>query len=260
MIAHVAAAVLASAVVVVIVMVAPAAGWRRYGRLLRDLRTDDRARLPFYRDAVIRQWVLAAVVVGIGVLAGRTPQTVGLPDYGPGTANGPLIAGVLAAAALCAVPAVILSHRFGPPLDESVARQLAPFVGIVPTTRAERRAFFLVALTAGVCEELVFRGFGIAYLRWLWPAAPWGALILATAVPFGLAHRYQGRNGMCATGLIGAALCWVTLATGTLIPAMVIHAAFDLRVLALRRDLIDALIQRQRLAAPPPRSGRAGGA
>lgn len=252
MAAHVIAAVLACAVVVAIVAVAPVSGWRRYCRLLRDLRTDDRARPPFYRDVIIRQWALVATVVVIGVLAGRPASAVGLPDYGPGTADGWLIALILAAVAVSAVPVLILTHRFGPPLDESVARQLAPLVGMVPTTRGERRAFILVSLTAGICEEVVFRGFGIAYLRWLWPAAPWGALILLTAVPFGLAHRYQGRHGMILAGVVGAVFCWVTLATGTLIPAMVIHAAFDLRVLALREDLVDALVERQHFAVPPP--------
>jgi len=251
MAAEVAAAVLATAVVVVVVALVPTAGWQRYQRLLRDLRTDERARLPFYLETIVQQWELVAVVVLAGVLGGQDPQAIGLPDYGPGTADGWLIAVVLACAAIGAVPVLILTHRLAPPLDESVARQLAPHAGMVPATHRERRVFVLVALTAGICEEVVFRGFGIAYLRWLWPGAPWAVLILATAVPFGLGHRYQGRNGMIATGIIGVVLGWITLATGTLIPAIAIHAAFDLRVLALREDLVDALMERQHLAAPP---------
>ena len=249
--AHVIAAVLACGLVVAMVVVAPAAGWRRYGRLLRDLRSDDRARLPFYRDTIIRQWALVAVVVLIGGLAGRSPHAIGLPDFGPGTADWRLAGAVLASTAVIAVPVLRLTRRFGPPLDEAVARRLAPLVGMVPTTRGERRLFVAVSLTAGICEEVIFRGFGIAYLRWLWPAAPWSFLILATALPFGLGHRYQGRSGMITTGVIGAVLCWITLAAGTLIPAMIIHAVFDLRTLALRQDLIEALTEREQLADPP---------
>src|SRR5260370_15384349 len=138
---HVVAAVLASAVVVVIVAVAPVSGWRRYSRLLRDLRTDDRARLAFYRDAILRQWALVAVVVLAGVLAGRAPRAIGLPDYGPGPADGGLIAVILASAAAAAGPVLIVTRRRGPPLDESVARQLAPLIGLAPTSRSERRIF-----------------------------------------------------------------------------------------------------------------------
>jgi membrane protease YdiL (CAAX protease family) len=99
--------------------------------------------------------------------------------------------------------------------------------------RLERSVFALLAVTAGVCEELLFRGFGIAYLRWLWPGSPRVAVIAITAVAFGLVHLYQGPRGVVLTGLVGAYLAWLVLSTGSLLPAMVIHALLDLRILAL---------------------------
>ena len=90
-----------------------------------------------------------------------------------------------------------------------------------------------MAVTAGVCEELIFRGFGIAYVRWLWPGATHFWLVALTAAGFGFAHLYQGARGVILTGVVGAVLASLVLATGSLYPAMAIHALVDLRVLAL---------------------------
>ncbi|HEX3541164.1 MAG TPA: CPBP family intramembrane glutamic endopeptidase, partial [Acidimicrobiales bacterium] len=84
-----------------------------------------------------------------------------------------------------------------------------------------------------ICEELIFRGFAVSYLRWLWPAAPRSVIIVITAAAFGLGHLYQGARGVILTGLVGAYLAWLVLSTGSLLPAMVIHALLDLRILAL---------------------------
>jgi membrane protease YdiL (CAAX protease family) len=79
----------------------------------------------------------------------------------------------------------------------------------------------------------VFRGFGIAYVRFLWPDAGDGWIILITSAVFGLAHLYQGLRGVVLTGLVGAAFASMTLTTGSLVPAIAVHAMVDLRILGL---------------------------
>jgi membrane protease YdiL (CAAX protease family) len=50
---------------------------------------------------------------------------------------------------------------------------------------------------------------------------------------FGFGHLYQGRAGIVLTAAIGALLYWVVAATGSLFPAMALHALIDLRFCAL---------------------------
>ena len=60
----------------------------------------------------------------------------------------------------------------------------------------------------GFLEEFTFRGFIVGRVRWLLgsgAAATWGAVLVA-AIPFGLAHAYQGASGMISTGLTGLLL------------------------------------------------------
>ncbi len=63
-------------------------------------------------------------------------------------------------------------------------------------------------IVGGFLEEFSFRGFVVGRVRWMLgegTAATWFAVLLA-AVPFGIAHAYQGISGMITTGLIGFVL------------------------------------------------------
>ena len=60
----------------------------------------------------------------------------------------------------------------------------------------------------GFLEEFTFRGFIVGRVRWLLGSgtpATWVAVLVA-AIPFGLAHAYQGTSGMISTGLTGLLL------------------------------------------------------
>jgi len=102
--------------------------------------------------------------------------------------------------------------------------QLGGAEPIMPRTASELPAFFGVSLTAGFCEELLFRGFLI------WAFQPLVGLWIAAAlalVLFALGHAYQGLDGIVRTGLIGLVFTAIVLATRSLWAAIVLHAAID---------------------------------
>jgi membrane protease YdiL (CAAX protease family) len=223
------AAILATALAVALVVVQPWAGRRRYRRLVDSVAVDPGARLRHYRRGIIGEWASVAVVAVIGLLAGRGPSSIGVRAGPHPWSNAALVAEVAAVLGLSA-----LVFRFGGRgIREALRRQARGFAALLPTGRRERQVFALLAITAGICEELLLRGFGIAYVHWLWPGATRMWLVVVTAAAFGLVHLYQGPRGVVVTGLVGAYLAWLVLSTGSLVPAMVIHALLDLRILAL---------------------------
>ncbi|MDP9075686.1 MAG: CPBP family intramembrane metalloprotease [Actinomycetota bacterium] len=226
---RVGAAALATALAAALIFVQPWAGRRRYRRLLAARETDPRARMRHYRRGILGEWAATGLVVLIGFLAHRGPGSIGLgriPHFGSAAVTVGLAAGVLTLSA-------VVFRLGGDGIRQALRRQSEGFRALLPHTAAERAVFALLAVTAGVCEELLYRGFGLAYLRWLWPGAtrPW--LIALTAAAFGVAHLYQGVRGVVLTGLVGGYLAWLVLSSGSLVPAMVIHALLDLRILAL---------------------------
>jgi membrane protease YdiL (CAAX protease family) len=105
---------------------------------------------------------------------------------------------------------------------------------LLPRTTRERRWYTAVAVTAGVCEEVLYRGVVLVVATLLLPAVPLWALALGVAAVFGAAHLYQGPAGVAATTTLGAVLGLIVVTTGSLLPAMALHALVDLRVLLLR--------------------------
>jgi len=85
--------------------------------------------------------------------------------------------------------------------------------------------FDMVSITAGVCEEILYRGLLLATLVSLvgtWPA------VAITSLIFGLGHAYQGISGIAKTGLAGLVLALLTVFSGSLFIAIVLHAVGDL--------------------------------
>jgi uncharacterized protein len=79
-------------------------------------------------------------------------------------------------------------------------------------------AIFHVAMVPAVCEEILYRGFALNLLRRT--KAAWTA-ILITGIIFGFYHLRLSQVIPLAT--IGIFLGWITVKSGSLIPAMVAH-------------------------------------
>lgn len=83
----------------------------------------------------------------------------------------------------------------------------------------------VLSITAGICEEVLFRGFVPGYL------VGWTGPILAIAIScvlFGFAHVYLGAQQVLRTSVVGALLAGIVVASGSLWPAMIVHATLDL--------------------------------
>ena len=96
---------------------------------------------------------------------------------------------------------------------------------ILPRSRQERFLFLALALTAGICEEFLYRGFAMAALQRA-GLAVW-AVVAVSSLLFGLAHLYQGRGGIVGTLLVGLLFAGARIAYDSLIPVMIWHAVLD---------------------------------
>jgi len=83
-----------------------------------------------------------------------------------------------------------------------------------------------VASTAGICEELLYRGW-LLNLIGNAVGSVWAGLLVSSIV-FGLAHAYQGRNGIIGASVLGVVFGAVFVLSGTLILGQILHIAIDL--------------------------------
>lgn len=216
----------------------PLLGRRTYRQLMQALDHGDQgARRRFYRQWIWQGWLLVAITAVVAVaVVGWTPAALGL-RWPHGSAAVPVgfIWGIASAMLAGAVIGLVAARRTG----GHAAKKTPPVAGganvlrMLPRGRSERWAFAALAITAGLGEEFVWRGFGVAVLQRVWPQADPVALVLLLAIPFGWAHLYQGWSGVLATGVIGALMAGIYLASGSLLIPMLLHVLIDLRALLI---------------------------
>lgn len=109
-------------------------------------------------------------------------------------------------------------------LVESMRRMIRP--------GGEERALWLsiaaLAVTPAVCEEALFRGPILRGLRERFSAT---AACLLTGILFGILHGDVWR--FVPTATLGVLLSWVALASGSIVPAMVVHVVNNGALVAL---------------------------
>jgi membrane protease YdiL (CAAX protease family) len=193
-------------------------------------------RLAIYFSAILSQWVLAVLGLGVAFLTWRSLRAASFRALSPTVVM--IWAFFLAAVSLAGVGVSLLLERWGCWPAESELVLL-----LVPETRQEKLwAVLLLAPTAAFCEEFLYRGYLLAQLsQWL-HSVSWAWIV--SSIAFGLAHAYQGWGGMLRAALLGAALAYPVVRLGSLYPSMVAHALIDAVALAwwgpafLRRKLI----------------------
>lgn len=136
--------------------------------------------------------------------------------------------GFLFAIAMIAAALYALHHHSMIKADQNVVRALAP------QNAREMLTWVLLSVSAGVCEELVFRGYllqqGIAWMRRI-STSPKIASVLAaaaTSVLFGSLHLYEGTSGAAFVTLLGFTYAIVVLWRGNLRAVMIAHTMQDL--------------------------------
>ncbi len=195
------------------------------GKLARRIRAGEtHLRMDLYRSIVREEWILTAVLVAMWFGSGRDAGSLGL-----GFATGTWAwVGYGLALSICVLLAVqLVKTTSSPKGHETFRKQVGELDFILPQSAAELSAFNRVSLTAGICEEVIFRGFGIAYLVALLGLPLWAAVLVSSFV-FGLAHSYQGPLGALRAGSLGLILATLYALTGALWAPIVVHAVMDL--------------------------------
>jgi uncharacterized protein len=133
----------------------------------------------------------------------------------------------------------LLAAYLRPHVAHTFAKALQPMAFMLPQSLGERLWFVAVSVAAGVCEEILYRGYLLHYgVQVL--AMPAKLAIGLAVISFGFAHTYQGWKGVLLTSLLGAVFMAMYLAAGILWPSMLLHTLVDLRIALLPRRAIPA--------------------
>ena len=195
--------------------------------------TNPRRKVLAYQRILVVEWV-AAAIAWIALrsevfLVWPAARQTGLQTIGMSFVLG-LVFALMAGSLLQAY-----FTRRNPKMRLQTLKAFRRMAFILPVSSEERAWFALVSITAGICEEVLYRGFLIRYLSSdPWHLGLWVALAVS-CLAFGLAHGYQGLYGIIGTAVLGAVFGTVFVLTGNLWLPIAMHAVIDLRILFLLR-------------------------
>ena len=178
-------------------------------------------RISLYASTMAFQWLAAAVVAWRVWAHGYTVRELALSS---GLGRRILLASFVGAAMLGLLHFLNL-RRMGrlPEKSRGFLQVLAE--RILPQSSLETWPYFALAVTAGICEEFIYRGFTMAALTRA--GLPVWSVVLLSSILFGLAHLYQGAGGLVGTLVIGAIFGTGRIAYDALAPVIVWHITVD---------------------------------
>lgn len=210
-------------VIVLLAVVMPVQGvweFRRLGRQLAEGKPA--ARLKAYRWIIIMEWCVVATLLATWFFMGRDTGSLRLIAGFSGWQWAAVAAG-LAASIVMIVQAWAV--RRNPDQLADLREKSKGLLNLAPHTPDERRGFDLLSVTAGICEEIIYRGVLLAVL--IPVAGTWPAVAVCSII-FGLGHLYQGATGIVKTSLVGVVMALLVVFSGSLLPAMILHVVVDI--------------------------------
>jgi uncharacterized protein len=196
-------------------------------RQLRNMGNHPLHLVANYSLSIAYEWILAALAVW-GIHLRRVPLRQLLGEYRPGVRAWfhdigiALAYWVVALMVLAAIGNALMKFsgsRIDPQKIGDVTQKLAPTTGI------EMILFLVLSVSAGICEELVFRGYlqqQFARIgRRVWVG------VLVAAIVFGGAHGYEGVAGVLLITAYGAMFGVLAYLRRGLRTGMIAHAWHD---------------------------------
>src|SRR5712692_5004040 len=202
-------------------VILPWRGRMRMKKLLAMPHVGTMERIGLYASTIAFQWFAVAVVAWRAWAHVFTAGQLSLTIHDRTTI---LVAAIVGAATIAALQWLTLRRVGRIPVEARGSLQ-AIAERILPQSTVELLPYLALAITAGLCEEFLYRGFAMAVLAHV-GLQTW-AVVLLSSVLFGLAHSYQGRGGIVMPLLIGLILGTSRIAYDSLVPAIHWHSAVD---------------------------------
>ncbi|MCL2592529.1 MAG: CPBP family intramembrane metalloprotease [Defluviitaleaceae bacterium] len=200
----------------------------------------EKDRVVFYIKLMASSWGTVLVILKLCLLAGISFYDVGIRRIGLNqsvwfTAGTLIACGIYIIAHIYGTIALLINPKYRKEQQENLVKNSSNGAtnNLLPRSKKERKYWFFVSLTAGICEEIIFRGFLFFLFQAAFPNMPMLLVLLIASFIFGAAHAYQGIKGIRNTAIVGALHGVLFLVTGSLIPSMFMHFIVDIAAVFL---------------------------
>jgi uncharacterized protein len=185
---------------------------------------DSRQKKFIYISGSLSLFIMAAVVMSVWLLFKRPIAELGLTQ--PVDTRSWLWIAIIFIVIYLLDAFVTLSTKKG--IDTTVEnwKKRTPFL---PTKKNELPEYLLLCFSAGVFEEIVYRGYLVTYCWYLFDGMEYQKFfsILLPAFVFSLAHFYQGINAVFKIFILSIIFGYLFINSGSLLIVMILHFLVD---------------------------------
>jgi len=193
---------------------------------LAGMKFNTRMKIQLYWGNNAYLWVLTLVIAAVWWGNGRAWYLIGIDWPFMWPSGWPLLA--MALFVLLYIGDTV-SEIIPIANGEKSIEDTGESLGFLPQTAYEYFHYIFLALTAGICEEFIFRGYFIRYFQVMFSDEYSNTLaILIPAAIFGFVHLYQGWRAVVKITAMAIMFGFVFVHTESLWLLIVIHAAVDL--------------------------------
>ncbi len=191
--------------------------------ILQKLKPDTKAKIAIYYGNSMVMWGFTALVILVWGLSGRSLTYLGL-GYPPELSGQAFWIVVIFAA-------LYLLDFFSELRSKQNAKtEEAESIAFLPVNRQEYLHYIVMAFSAGVTEEILFRAYFIHYMVSVTGTSPMGIAlaICLPAVVFGIVHLYQGWKAVVKIIAMAVFFGLIYLQLRNLWALIVLHVVVDL--------------------------------
>ncbi|MFB1051957.1 CPBP family intramembrane glutamic endopeptidase [Paraliobacillus sp. JSM ZJ581] len=225
-------------VIIFTLLYEPIIGYFDFKKFKDDVKENQNARLQFYRSSILGLWIPTVFILLLTFFTELTLKDIGLsvPNINTDTL-GPFVTYSLFFTAFLYLFNILyysIGYHFSDKIRINLSRAKqkewdnVSFSEILPVTNKEKKIWNYVSLTAGITEEIIYRGFLIFAIAYLFPNFSIWLIIIFSSLLFGLAHTYQGfTTGFLSTTVFGLIFSALYIGIGSIFPLIFFHFLID---------------------------------
>jgi uncharacterized protein len=215
----------------------PIYGYFDYQRFKERVQHNPTERVKYYKKVMLGLWLPTLLILAVTAIAPISFQDFGLKTISINTITlGPWVTYIAFGLAGLYIFS-LLYYLIGSKLSKKMREQIVqlknrendkiPFKDILPYSKEDKRVWTYVSWTAGITEEIIYRGFLIFALAQLFPTISIWLVMIISSVLFGLAHAYQGLLNVIKTSLFGMFFAILYIGFDSIIPLIILHFLID---------------------------------
>ncbi|QPQ28829.1 CPBP family intramembrane glutamic endopeptidase [Lysinibacillus sp. JNUCC 51] len=225
-------------VIIFLLFYEPIIGYFGFQKFKKNVEIYENARIKYYINTMIGIWIPTVFILVLVAFTDLTLQQIGLKIPRINTEVLGTWFTYLGLGIGILYLSFVLYYIFGYFFSDKIKSQLtkkksdewekSEVSPIFPITKKEKKLWGYVSITAGITEEIIYRGFSIFAFTYLFPDLSVWIVILLASILFGLAHSYQGFvMGVLRTTIFGVLFSILYIGLDSIIPLILFHFLLD---------------------------------